>query len=544
MQKEIRWLWNAIRGMRIPLLLSSMAGILRVGASLLFVWVCKQLIDIATRISDGNIGHYMVLLIVVVLTEISLSAWVNSLNNKNDIRLKNKLRYNIFSHLMTSTWNGKERFHSGDVINRLEEDVRIVAEAICKNLPSVVVTCVQLVAASAFLIHLDSRLAWMIIPIMPLLVLASKFYMTRMRRLTKDIRHSDSRIQTHMQENIQHKILIQTLEQNDRVSGKLHFLQHILYGQTLRRINFTLFSRTLVMAGFAAGYVTAFLWGVNGIYQGLVSFGLMTAFLQLVGQIQRPMVELSSYAPSIIHAIASVDRLKELEDIPAEQQGAPLMLEGQTGIRLENIWFTYPDGNKTVIKDFSFDFAPGSRTAIVGETGAGKSTLIRLMLSLLHPQEGKIYIYNHQQELEISVLTRCNLIYVPQGNTLLSGSIRDNLLLANADATDEQLREALYIAAAEFVYDLPDGLNTLCGEKGSGLSEGQAQRICIARGLLRRGSILLLDEFSSSLDKETEQQLIDRLISKMKGKTLIFITHRELITTYCERVVTLHRERY
>lgn len=524
---------------RQQIALSSLLGILDVSAVLLFVWASKQLIDIATRSAEGNMKPYIALLIGTICLEILLSTWKNRLESQTDILFKNKMRYNLFSQLMFSSWNGKDRFHSGDTVNRLEEDVRVVAEGICKSLPTVVVTCFQFLAAFLFLSKLNSQLAWAVVFIMPIFLLFSKIYIKRMRRLTKDVRNTDSHVQSHIQEKLQHKILIQTLEQNKSVTDRLDFLQSHLHGQVMSRINFTVFSRALVMAGFAAGYVIAFLWGVNGLYEGIVSFGMMSAFLQLVGQIQRPMVELSRHIPSLVYTITSTERLKELDDIPSEEQGEQLMLGTGTGIRMENVSFAYPDGDKQIIRDFSFDFTPGSCTAIVGETGAGKSTLIRLIFSLLNPQQGKVFLYDKNQEVEASTCTRCNLVYVPQGNTLLSGTILDNLLLGNPNPTGEQIKMALHTAVAEFVYDLPDGLDTLCGERGTGLSEGQAQRICIARGLLRPGNILLLDEFSSSLDKGTERLLMERLISLSKDKTLIFITHREMVVEYCQHIIKL-----
>ncbi|MFV0417417.1 MAG: ABC transporter ATP-binding protein [Dysgonomonas sp.] len=541
LKQHVYWSWNAIGGLRLSILLNSIIGILRVFVSLSFIWICKQLIDIASHTIDGNIGYYTFLLIISVIIELLFSAWNNSLEKKNDIRLKNKLRHELFTHTMLSIWNGKERFHSGDILNRMEEDVRLISEVLCKILPSVIVICFQLFTAFLFLTRLDIQMAWVMIFIMPIFLLLSKLYMKKMGYLTKIIRTSDSQIQSHIQEKIQNKILIQTLGQNSIVVDKLSFLQNILHSQSFKRINFTLISRTLVMVGFASGYVIAFLWGVNGIYEGTVSFGVMTAFLQLVGQVQRPMIDLGSYLPSVVQSITSSERLKELSDIPLERQGKQLILEGSIGIRLENISFTYPDGDRQIIQDFFFNFIPGSRTAIIGKTGTGKSTLIRLILSLLHPQKGEIYIYNQEQEVAISPLVRCNMVYVPQGNTLLSGTIRDNLLLGKPNATEKELRYVLTTAVAEFVYDLPDGLDTVCGEKGAGLSEGQSQRICIARGLLRPGNILLLDEFSSSLDKETEHLLIERLISQTKNKTFIFITHREIIAEYCNYIIKLER---
>ena len=529
----------AAAGQRSALLASMLANLAGVGASLLFVYICKTLIDIATGNSGRDLAGWSLAMVATMAAQTLFSLLRTRLAAQTDIRIKNNLRMQIFSRLICAYHGSRGERHSGDITNRLEEDVRVVSECLSNSLPALLSATVQFIAAFCFLMALNNTLAWSVVGIMPLAIILSKIFFRKLRRLTRDIRDTDSLVQSHLQENLQHATLIQTLEQEGRASSGLDRLQSGLYDSVMRRTRFTIVSRTVISLAFAAGYATAFLWGVNGLLAGAVTFGTMTAFLQLVGQIQRPVLELSSYIPSAIHAAASADRLMEIEGDESCAASEPVHLGSPAGIRMEHVSFAYPDGTRKVIDDFSHDFLPGSRTAIVGETGAGKSTLIRLILALLRPQSGSIVIYGPRSSSEASAATRCNLTYVPQGNSLLSGTVRDNLLLGDPEADEAGMKEALRVAAADFVFQLPDGLDTPCSENGGGLSEGQAQRIAIARALLRRGSILLLDEFSSSLDPETEKRLMENLSSALPGRTMIFITHRRKITEYCSDIIEL-----
>ena len=319
-------------------------------------------------------------------------------------------------------------------------------------------------------------------------------------------------------------------------------LQDENYSRNLKRISFSILARILMSLAFNAGYMIAFLWGVKGIATGAVTYGLMTAILQLVGQLQRPLLQASDNLPSLLHSTASIDRLVEMEELPKEDIGNSLQLRSPAGVRVKDLSFRYPDGEDQVIEHLSFDFKPGSRVAITGRTGIGKTTLLKLMLALSKPCSGSIELYSEGESFPATPETRCNFAYVPQGNTLFSGTVRDNLLMGDRNADERRMREALHIAAADFVFDLPDGLDTICSEAGGGLSEGQAQRIAVARGLLRSGSILLLDEFSSALDPGTEEQMLERLTAKeglCGGKTMIFITHRESILNFCDSELNL-----
>lgn len=543
--KYLRWLAKAVRPYKGAMAIMMICHLLIACCAVGFVYVSKQLVDVAVAMFGGRpsgmgIWSWAAAMIGIVVLRILLNALRTYLQTKTDIRLKNSLRHRIFDILLHSEENVAARHHSGDVLNRMQEDVRLVSNALAVSLPNLFGTALQFIAAFVFLLILDIRLALIIVVVVPAGILAGKFITTRIRNLTLDIRKSDSKVQSHLQESIQHLTLLQSLEYADTSSSELQGLQDNLYGNELRRTRFSIVSRIFISLAFSAGHAIAFIWGVFGISTGSVTYGMMTAFLQLVGQIQRPLVEMSSQIPSLIHATASIDRLIELEALPREDYSEQVLLGGTAGIRLSDVCFAYPDSEKDVLHGFSHDFRPGSRTAITGPTGVGKSTLIRLLLTLLKPQSGTMEIYAaDSQSFTLTPSMRCNMVYVPQGNTLFSGTIRDNLLMGNPDADESQLESALRTAAADFVFDLPSGLDTQCFEAGGGLSEGQAQRIAIARALLRPGSVLLLDEFSSALDARTEIMLMERLTARLPEHTMIFITHRDRIIDYCDTVLRM-----
>lgn len=542
--RYVRWFIRAVRPYWMQLTVTIICHVLVAGCAIGFVYVSKKLVDVAVAVLSGKadpaeLTLWAFYMAGIVVSRILLNALRTYLQTTTEIKLKNSLRKRTFDVLLHLQSDGGTKHHSGDVLNRMQEDVRVVSSAFVSSIPNLVGIVLQFATAFIFLVSLDARLAVLILVIVPVGLLVAKFITSRVRNLTLDIRRSDSKVQAHLQESLQHITLLQSLEYTDTSASALDGLQGALYGNEIRRTRFSVISRICMSLALQAGHVMAFLWGVIGISHGTVTYGMMTAFLQLVGQIQRPLVEMGSQLPLIIHATASIDRLIELETLPREDEEEPHLFEGVVGIRMDDVTFSYPDTSRNVLDDFSWDFTPGSRTAIVGPTGVGKSTMIRLMLSLLRPQKGKVMLYSSSDEAESSPATRCNLVYVPQGNSLFSGTVRDNLLMGNPEASDEQLSSALHIAAADFVFDLPQGLDTQCFESGAGLSEGQAQRVAIARALLRPGSILLLDEFSSALDAETENVLLERLTSSLPDHTMIFITHRDKIIDYCDSVLRL-----
>ncbi len=541
----LRWIWQASKGARGMVVVNSLVGTLDVAVGLAFVWFSKEIIDIATGVREGSLVTYGIVMAALMLAEIGVRALDSWIANTLSVRNRNRLRYRLFARLMQSEWRGLEQHHSGDVLNRLINDITTVSSLITETASALIITVVQLIASFFFLYYMDRTLALVVVCIMPLFLVFSRFYVRRMRGMTKDVRESDSRIHAVMQESLQNKLVIKTLEQDSKLLGKLDGLQDTLEEQVLRRTRFSIGSRAVVSAGFATGYLTAFLWGVFRIAAGSITFGVMTAFLQLVGRVQRPITDIARMIPGMVGAVTSGERLMELEELPLEQTTSPQMVDGTAGVRLENVTFHYAEGDRDILKHFSADFPPHTATAILGETGAGKTTLIRLLLALVKPVEGRVVVYDEPaekgecHEYAASPDTRCNFVYVPQGNTLVSGTIRDNLLLGDSASSDERMWAALDMACADFVRRLPQGLDTPCGEGGGGLSEGQAQRIAIARSLLRPGSILLLDESTSALDVETERELLRRITEGEQGKTLIFITHRPSVTGYCDRIIRI-----
>ncbi len=535
------WLWRSSRGLRLQSVLNALIGILSVILDFAFIYATKWTIDIATVRAEGSLRVAAYMLIAIMLGKIVLGfsrKWVGALLG---VRSQNILQQRLFAHLLQSEWNGLEDRHSGDTLNRMERDVRDLASCITETVPSLLEVSFRLVGAFFYLFHMDARLACLIICVVPFFLLLSKVYVRKMRTITRDIRSTESRVQSILQESIQHRAILKTLERTGMMVDKLMLTQSQLRSHVRHRAVFSSMSATLLSIGFSAGYLITFLWGVDSLQAGTITYGMMISFIQLVGQIQGPFRDMTRFVPIVINTLTASERLMELEDKPIEDDSNPIIFEHGAGVRLKDVSFRYKEGSRTILSNFSCDFPQGSTTAILGETGAGKTTLIRLVLALLKPSEGMVEMYDDTRTVKVSPRTRNNLVYVPQGNTLFSGTIRDNLLLGNPEATEEDMREALETACAGFVMDRADGLDVICGELGAGLSEGQAQRIAIARALLRKGSVLLLDEATSALDTQTEQKLLKNLNEREAGQTVICVTHRPAVIAYCSQVIEMKR---
>ena len=467
--KYISWLWRNSRGIRWNTAVRIVAGIGQVVLGLLMVWLSKRFIDETIRTgSADDVLRMVALLVLTVVGGVVLRQVGYWLTTSASVRQTNALRLRIFSSLFHRRLFDGEELHSGDVTSRLAKDIEQVSTVCTDTLPQMVITGIQLCGAFLLMRWFDARLAW----------------------------------------------------------ARLDSMQQRLRSNMMRRMRFTVVTRLIMGCAFGLGYLLAFVWGGIGLRNGTITFGVMTSFLQLVGMIQHPILQLLNMVPGVIHTTASIDRLCELEQTT---QASTVARNGNTsskGISFKDVSFRYAKGDREILSHFTHEFKAGSKTAIMGETGIGKTTMFRLILGFIEPTSGQVSMGGE-------------LCFVPQGNTLMSGTIRYNLQLAKPDATEDELRQVLHTVCADFVFDLPDSINTELGERGSGLSEGQAQRIAIARGLLHGGDILLLDEISSSLDEPTERELYHRLFTAYPQKTMLFITHRTTVSELCDEVIEM-----
>ncbi len=534
-----RLIWQELKANKLQATNNTVAGLLIVGLEFLFVWLTKQTIDIAT--GSSNIFSFrtaIILIVCTLLAQLLLGAYRSWVNAMLSVKASNKMQMDIFSQSLTAPWRKLMEFHSGDIINRIEKDVNVIVSLVTDTLPSFIIVCAQFIGAFIFLYLMDQTLALFVVIIIPFFLLIGKLYIKTMRRISRQVRKTDSLLQAQYQEGITNRVVIKTIPGGTReIKHRVAATQQKLVDLVHLRARYSVTSNLVMNLGFSTAYLFTFIWGTYHLAQGLITYGALIAFVQLVAQIQRPARSLVKFIPDIINTLTSSERILEIKTSggspaePATGQAPDLKPQAaDISISFRNVTFSYrPDGRK-ILDHFSYDFPAGSRTAIMGPTGQGKTTLIRLILGLIEPTEGTVEISNKRPT---------SFAYVPQGNTLFSGTIRDNLLLANPQATDAQLKEALRMAKADFVSRFKDGLSSQCGEHGVELSEGQAQRLCIARALLVDAPVLLLDEATSALDADTEATVLHNICTTLTHRTIICVTHREKALEYCPRVLRL-----
>lgn len=540
---ELRWIGTYIRRYIWAIGWYILLGVLGTAITLAASVISKDIIDIVTGYQTGYMVYAVVIYVIMQLTTIGLNAGASRISAKVQLRVSQELRKEVFQKILCAQWEPLSEYHSGDLLTRCGRDTDTVAGSIIGWVPSLIVNVLQLAGTFFILFWFDKTLALLALASAPITLLLSGFLVKRIRKHSKQMQQIGSEITAFHTEAFRNIRFIKAFHAVDTYCDRLGNIQQKQKDVTLEHNRFSVLTASfLSVVGMVVGGV-CFLWGVYRLWQHHITFGEMTLFLQLSGSLSGAFGALMSLVPNAITAATAAGRIMEITQLPEETIDSQLqvdrLLETGTGIgiRADQLCFSYRSG-KTVFQNARFRAEPGQIVALVGPSGGGKTTLLRLLLGMMTAQSGSIELVGGQPELVVqaSPSTRRLFAYVPQDNTLFSGTVGENLRITNPEATDEMLMEALRIACAyDFVSALPEGLNSRVGESGDGLSKGQIQRISIARALLSDAPVLLLDEATSALDINTARILLQNIQQTQKGRTCIVTTHKKSVLSMCDR---------
>lgn len=545
----VKWLFKRAQGQKRNLVFLILANaffsVLMVG----FAYVVKIVIDGAVNRNTDVFIFGVIAIVSIVLLQFVFRLLINGLVEHIKGRLEVCYKTSVFKAILNKKYNQVTKFHSGELMNRLTADVSIVADGVSTILPTVVSSVVRLVLAVVVLCFIDwvFALAFMIAGLMVFLVVT--LLKGKLKSLHKKSQETDGKTRSYMQESIENVLAIKVFSVSERTQKTASDLQEKNFKVKMQRRNFAILGHSTYNFIFSAGYIFALIFGAIKIFNGTLGFGYgdLSAILQLVNSVQVPFASLSGVVPKYYATLASAERLIEIENLE-EDSKVNLVEPNQVyqnliGICAEDLTFSY-DGRDYIYKNAFFNVNKGESVAITGASGIGKSTIMKLLLGVYSPLEGSLYFNCGNQKINVDESTRSLFSYVPQGNMLFSGTIRDNVTLIKGDATDEEIEFALKVSMAnDFVNALPNGLDTQVGENGLGLSEGQIQRLAIARAVLTKAPVLLLDEATSSLDEQTEKQVISNLL-KLKDSTIVLISHRHSAAEMCDRIINVVDKRF
>ena len=501
-------------------------------ASLVTVILSKSIIDNAT--TGKSFSTIIIIYIVVMISTLLLQAIASLLSSIINEKVSFGIRKNVYDKVIRTSWQSINKYHSGDIVTRLSSDAGNIADAIVSTLPSMITLIIELILVFFTLFSYSPFLAFLGLTVAPVAVIVSWLFARRLKVLQKKVQESESAYHSFLQESLANLLIVKAFVNEDESVEKLSNLRANRFYWVFKRSKASLYGTTTISLAFHIGYLSAFTFGAIQISKAAITYGTMSVFLALINRVQAPIIGLSQQLPKVIAMFTSAERIIELSDLPAEERIETNIDTTDLGVYAKGLTFGYND-KETVLEDVSFRINPGESAAVIGESGIGKTTLIRLILSFVKSNNGSITFFNSKnEELPASAGIREHIAYVPQGNTLFSGTIKDNVLIGRTNATDDDIKDALKLASAlEFVDELPEGINTRIGEKGLGLSEGQAQRIAIARAIIRKAPFMIFDEATSALDEGTEQKVINGLEQLSPRPACLIITHRKSILKYC-----------
>ena len=502
----------------------------------------KYLIDIITGYRLEKLPLLIVIMVGSEVFSLLFESIVNRISAKLSININNDIQADIFDKIVDADWLSINKYSNGDILNRFNQDISTVSSNAINWLPTIIIALYKFIATFLVILHYNAVMALIALAGAPILLLSSSFLIKKQRNYGKKVREMSSKLMTFEAETFYNFDTIKSFGISSLYSRKMREWQKkykdISLDYNMFSIKTNVFLSVISMlVGFGMfGYCLFLLWG------GSITFGTMTLFLQQGSGLSASFNNLMSIVPNFLSSSVSAHRIRELVELPKEKhiEGSSALDELAADgfkVSMRNVDFAYVEG-ETVLHSSDFDAAPGEIVALIGASGEGKTTMIRLILGLVHPVDGSVTVTSSDgREVMMNADTRHLFAYVPQGNTILAGTIEENLRMAKEDASEAELIEALKLACAwEFVEKLPNGIRSNIGERGKGLSEGQAQRIAIARAILRDAPVLLLDEATSALDVATERRVLRNIITSKPNKTCIVTTHRPSVLNMCKRV--------
>ena len=536
------WIWKSAAKERGLLVLSVLGSALGSVCAVSLSLCAKYVIDAAEQGNMAALWRFGAATVAVILLQLALHMLNKDLQVRVAGRLEMRLKNAAFATLLEKAYSAVSAHHSGELLTRLTADVTVVSDGVATLLPSVASMLSRLVCAFAVILALDARFACVLAVVGLVLFLGTRMFRGKIKRMHRAVQESDGRLRSFLQEALENLLAVQVFGAYDKTNGEAQKRGEENYTAKLKRNRWSIFANTGFSAVFSFGFLFALLWSGVRLCTGSITFGTLTALLQLVNQVQMPVSNLSGVVPRYYSMLASAERLMELSALPDDVSLYPPALAEDlpqrfTGLRLTDVSFSY--GRNPVFTQADLVLKRGEFAVISGISGIGKSTLFKLLLGVLKPDAGKVEIETADGSLPADKTTRTLFSYVPQGNLLFSGTVRDNICFVKADATEAEIDRAVRVSCAdEFLRELPEGLDTVLGEGGRGLSEGQMQRLAVARAVLTDAPVLLLDEATSALDAATERRLLENL-KALPGKTCILISHKKAAVDVCDREIEI-----
>lgn len=541
----IKWIFNVCRA-QIPAVIFIIAfNVVQGVTSVLFANFSKNVIDGATVHGEMKyVVKYAVMLLGVVFLQLTINIVRNSIAERCKARLDVIFRGYILDRIMKKDYAAVTKYHTGELQNRLFNDVNVVTDGFTNILPNAVFFVTRLASSLGYLIIIDKIFA-LVFVVGGLVVFATaQIFRKQLKALHKRVQETEGETRSFVQELVINLLAVKAFSVEDKMRENADELQEKNYKARIKRRNFTIITNAGMNAVFSVGSVFAIFFGAYRILMGTMTYGTVTAMIQLVNQVQVPFASLSGVMPQYFSMIASAERIMELDnladevDLNSRDYDRNKIYSSLKAICFKNISFKYD--RDIILDNTSLSIDKGDFVAIMGISGIGKSTLLKLLLGVFNAQSGEIYIDCADGRIPVDRHTRKLFTYVPQGNMLISGTIRDNLTFVNDDVTEQEIEDAVRISCAkQFIDELPMGIETVIGEKGLGLSEGQVQRLAIARSLLSKAPVLLLDEATSALDEETEKQFLTNL-KEMSNVTCIIVSHKKAALEICNKHIQIN----